>query len=131
MNKVQWEYIKLRLIIFGCITALILMFVGIAYEVFIVELLIVLATLGFLGLCIAYIVAEIVYRWRVMGVTEAHEKDLFDWYWSYTIFNDKIYETVREIEMGERGEDWEDDYRKAVITYLLKVAEVKRPKLIQ
>jgi hypothetical protein len=131
MNETQWEYVKIRLIVLGCVAGFILTILGICYEWFIVELLFGLAALALLGACIAYIVAEIVYKWRVMGITEAHEKNLFDWYWSPVILDDKMLTVIREIELGDRGDEWEEEYRQAVVAYLLKVADVKRPKLLK
>ena len=130
MNKAQWEYIKVRLIVLGCLAALILMILGIAYEWGIVYLAILLACAALVGYGIGLVVATIIYRWRVMAVTNDDEIDLLNTYWGYTIKDGYTTRKLREIEFGEVGENWDDDYRQWVCEYLLKVSFVKRPKLI-
>ena len=130
MNKAQWEYIKVRLIVLGCIAGLALMILGIAYEWGVVYLALLLACAALLGYAIALVIATIIYRWRVMAVTNEDEIDLLDRYWHWTIKDGYTNCKLREIEFGEVGEDWDEDYRQYVSEYLLKVALVKRPKII-
>lgn len=130
MNKAQWEYIKVRLIVLGCIAGLALMILGMVYEWGVVYLALLLACAALLGYGIALVVATIIYRWRVMAVTNEDEIDLLDRYWPYTIKDGYTNCKLREIEFGEVGEDWDEDYRQYVSEYLLKVALVKRPKII-
>lgn len=65
-----------------------------------------------------------------MAVTNEDEIDLLNAYWDYTIKDGYINRKLREIEFGEVGEEWDDDYRQWVCEYLLKVSFVERPKLI-
>lgn len=131
MTKAQWNYVKIRLIVLGGIAGLVLLFVGMYYEWFIVGLLVTLGTFGMLDWCIAYIVAEIVYRWRVMGVTTEEEQDYFDRWWRCTIFDNAIEEKIFQLESNEYYTEWSDEERKTAIAYLYKVANVKRPKLLK
>ena len=130
MNKAQWEYIKVRLMVLGCLAALVLIVLGIAYEWCIVHLAILLACAALVCYGIALVVATIIYRWKVMAVTNEDEIDLLNTYWTYTIRDGYTNRRLREIEFGEYGENWDDDYRQWVCEYLLKVSLVKRPKLI-
>lgn len=130
MNKAQWEYIKARLIVLGYIAGLTMITLGIIYEWGVVYLALLLACAALLGYTIALIVATIIYRWRVMAVTNEDEIDLLDCYWHETIKDGYTNCKLREIEFGEVGEEWDEDYRQYVSEYLLKVSLVKRPKII-
>ena len=130
MNKAQWEYIKLRLIVLGCIVGLVLMILGLAYEWCIVYIALLLACVAMIGYGVGLLVATIIYRWRVMAVTNEDEIDLLNTYWTYTIKDGYTTRKLREIEFGEDGANWDEDYRQWVCEYLLKVSLVKRPKLM-
>lgn len=130
MNKAQWEYIKIRLIILGCIAGLALIILGMVYDWAIIYFALVLAFFAIVGYGIAIIVATTIYRWRVMAITNENEIDLLDRYWHWTIKDGHTNCKLREIEFCEIGEDWDDDYRQYVYEYLLKVALVKRPKIL-
>ncbi len=130
MTTAQKNYIKTWLCVLGGLAALAFIILGIAYEWGIVFLGIILATAALIGYGIALIVATIIYRWRVMGVTNDDEVALFEHYWPYTIKDGYTPCKLRDIEFGEVGEDWDDDYRQFVCEYLLKVTLVKRPKVL-
>ena len=130
MNKAQWEYIKVRLAVLGCIAGLALITLGMVYDWAIIYFALVLAFFALVGYGIAIIVATTIYRWRVMAITNEDEIDLLDCYWPWTIKDGHTNCKLHEIELGETGEDWDDDYRQYVYKYLLKVACVKRPKIL-
>lgn len=130
MNKAQWEYIKVRLAVLGCIAGLVLIILGMVYDWAVVYFALVLAFFAMVGYGISIIVATTIYRWRVMAITNADEIDLLDRYWHWTIKDGHISCKIHQIELGETGKDWDDDYRQYVYKYLLKVTLVKRPKIL-
>lgn len=130
MNKVQWEYIKVRLIVLSCFAGFALIILGMVYNWAVVYFALVLAFFAMVGYGIAIIVATTIYRWRVMAITNEDEIDLLNRYWHWTIKDGHTSCKIHQIELGEVGEDWDEDYRQYVYEYLLKVALVKRPKIL-
>ena len=130
MNKAQWKYIKTRLTILGCIAGLALIVLGMVYDWAVIYFALVLAFFALVGYGIAIIVATTIYRWQVMAITDENEIDLLNHYWHYYIKDGHTPYKIHQIEFGEVGEDWDDDYRQYVYNYLLKVALVKRPKIL-
>ena len=130
MTQTQKKYIKVRLSIIGGIAALVLAILGICYDWIIIQGLIALGCLAMVGFMIAVGVAEIVYRWRVMGATADDEQELFDRYWHFIIRDGRMDEVIEEILSGERYNDWDEETKEFVVKYLYKIKEVKIPKIL-
>ena len=130
MTQTQKKYIKVRLGIIGGVAALVLAILGICYDWIIIQGLIALGCLAMVGFMIAVGIAEIVYRWRVMGATADNEQELFDRYWHFIIREGRMKEVIGEILSGERYDDWSDEAKKFAIEYLYKIEKVKVPKIL-
>ena len=125
MTKTQNDYIKIRLTILGFVGAFVCTILGICFDWLFIEALLGIACMGALAWLIAYWWAQIIYRWRVMGATEEHEADLFDYYWFFTIKTGRIDEMISSLEEDPLN------YREDAIKYLYKIREVKIPKILK
>jgi hypothetical protein len=121
MNEFQKQKLKSTLGALTLVVVLIVLLIGLFLKQMFA---LIIASTGiavclFMGL--AYSVATMIYKWRIMGVTEVGEEHLFERSWRYYILED-LEGRIKELE--QFGED-DLEY-----TYLKKVAEVKRPKLL-
>lgn len=121
MNEFQKEKLKSNLQALALITVLIVLVIGI----FLNQMFALIISCAGIAVCLAmglaYCVATMVYKWRIMGVTETGEENLFERCWRYYILED-LESRIEELEQFG-----EDDLEYA---YLKKVAEVKKPKLL-
>ena len=121
MNEFQKEKLKSTLKALTLVAVLIALIIGL----FLNQMFALIISCSGIGICmvmgLAYCIATIVYKWRIMGVTETGEENLFERCWRYYILED-LEGRIKELEQFG-----EDDLEYA---YLKKVAEVKKPKLL-
>jgi hypothetical protein len=121
MNEFQKEKLTSTLKALTLVTVLIVLLIGL----FLNQMFALIISCAGIAVCLAmglaYCVATMVYKWRIMGVTETGEENLFERCWRYYILEDL---EGRIAELEQFGED-DLEY-----TYLKKVAKVKKPKLL-
>lgn len=121
MNEFQKEKLTSTLKALTLVVVLIVLLIG----PFLNQMFALIISCAGIAVCLAmglaYSVATMVYKWRIMGVTETGEENLFERCWRYYILED-LEGRIKELE--QFGED-DLEY-----TYLKKVAEVKKPKLL-
>ena len=121
MNEFQKKKLKNTLGALGLVAVLIVLIIGLFLNKML-ALIVAVAGIAFsIIMGIAYCVASMVYKWRIMGVTEEGEETLFERCWRYYLLGD----------LENRIEDLEQfgcDDREYV--YLKKVAEVKKPRIL-
>ena len=121
MNEFQKKKLKGNLKALSLVTVLIILVIGI----FLNQMFALIISCAGIAVCLAkglaYCVATMIYKWRIMGVTEMGEEHLFERSWRLYILED-LEGRIEELE--QFGED-DLEY-----TYLKKIAEVKRPRLL-
>lgn len=121
MNEFQKKKLKGNLQALGLVIVLIVLIIG----VFLNKMFALIITSAGLAVCLAmglaHSLATMIYKWRIMGVTEEGEEHLFESCWRYYILED-LEDRIEELERFE-----EDNLE---YTYLKKVAEVKRPRIL-
>lgn len=121
MNEFQKKKLKGNLKALSLVTVLIILVIGI----FLNQMFALIISCAGIAVCLAMgladCVATMIYKWRIMGVTEMGEEHLFERSWRLYILED-LEGRIEELE--QFGED-DLEY-----TYLKKIAEVKRPRLL-
>lgn len=126
MTKTQKEYVANRLSIFGTFIFLTLSIVGIVFDSLIINIIVSCLCAFFILYLVTYWIAQIVYRWRVMGATNDEEHELFSEYWTWTIRTGTIDEEIESIE----EKNWSDETKAFVRNYLVKIKNIKIPKIL-
>lgn len=121
MNEFQKKKVKSTLKALTLVAILISLIIGL----FLNQMFALIISCAGIAVCLAmgltYCIATKIYKWRIMGVTETGEEDLFERCWRYYILED-LESRIEELE--QFGED------NLEYAYLKKVAEVKKPKLL-
>lgn len=121
MNEFQKKKLTSTLKALTLVVVLIVLIIGL----FLNQMFALIISCAGIAVCLAmglaYSVATMIYKWRIMGVTETGEENLFERSWRYYILEDL------EGRIAELEQFGEDDLEYA---YLKKVAEVKKPKLL-
>ena len=128
MTKAQRNFIKSWLIGIACVCGFAFIIAGIVLEAEWMLMILAGVCCLFILYAIAIWIAEGVYRWRVMAITEDDETELFDYYWRWVI---KDGHTACKVKAIIEEDDWSNlEYKAFVITYLQKVEKVPLPKIL-
>ena len=128
MNTIQRKYLRNWIIAISCVAALVLFVVSIALNWTVVTwcygIAGIIALVGYFVLCIVYLAAIMVYKWRVMGVTDESERQYYKWYW-HAILDGAFNYTIGRMQ-NIKDEDYGSE-----IAYLMKVKQVPRPRILE